>query len=239
MKKAAQRDRWMQVFLAQARGPTRNGDLLRRAIDRALRIRAVREGKQRETIMDDALMETLQAVVEALESVGAVYTVTGSVASSIHGEPFSSLDVDLVLQASRGQVETLSETLSPRFYAPVDRLREAAERHDLANVVDNRTGLKVDLSFIGEDAFLREVLRRRVRMPIGTHPAELWFVTAEDVILLKLLCWKDTRSAKQWENALSVARVRGARLDWAYLFKQAHRLHLEDDLVNLRDEAGI
>ena len=56
---------------------------------------------------------------------------------------------------------------------------------------------------------------------------------------MKLLWRKDTQSRKQWENALSVVRVKGVSLDWKYLFEQARTLGLEDDLIKLRDEAGI
>ena len=56
---------------------------------------------------------------------------------------------------------------------------------------------------------------------------------------MKLLWRKDTQSTKQWDNALGVARVKGARMDWKYLFENAKSLGVEDDLIRLRDEAGI
>ncbi|MCH7793471.1 MAG: hypothetical protein IID31_14475 [Planctomycetes bacterium] len=56
---------------------------------------------------------------------------------------------------------------------------------------------------------------------------------------MKLLWRKDSRSQKQWENALSVVRVRGARLDWKYLFEQARELDLVEDLTALRDEGCV
>ena len=64
-------------------------------------------------------------------------------------------------------------------------------------------------------------------------------VTPEDIILMKLLWRRDSTSEKQWRDALSVARVKGARMDWKYLFEQAKRLGIEEDLITLRDEAGI
>jgi hypothetical protein len=64
-------------------------------------------------------------------------------------------------------------------------------------------------------------------------------VTAEDIILMKLLWRRESRSEKQWSNALSVARVKRAKLDWKYLLEQARSLGIEDDLVKLRDAAGI
>lgn len=234
-----ERDRMMQIHLAQARGPVRNGDLLRQAVDRALDIQVARAGEAGVRPMDDALIDMLCSICDALEKLDIPYAITGSIASGVHGEPFSSLVADLILAASASEAKTLSVEVSPRFYAPEDMLTEAARSFSFVNVVDNRTSLKVDLSFVGTDPFLRLALERRVRTRIGSHPREFWFVTAEDVILMKLVWRKETQSAKQWENALSVARIRGARMDWKYLFEQARSLGIEEDLIKLRDEAGI
>jgi len=232
------RDRWMQVFLTQARGAVRNGDHLRQAVDRTLRIRASRDS-EKIAFMDDALIEMLSSVADALDAASVTYAVTGSIASSVHGEPFASLDADIILIASRAQAGEIALSLQPRFYAPPDMLMEAAGRGSFANVVDNRTGLKVDFSFVSGDEFLQSVLRRRVLLPIGSHSRAFWFVTPEDVILMKLLWRKATQSAKQWENVLGVARVRGARMDWGYLMETARRLDIEQDLTRLRDQARI
>ncbi len=234
-----QRDRMMQIFLAQARGWKRNGDLLRCAVRTALAIQAHREHGREDIHMQDPLVDALNRVTQALEACGIDYAVTGSVATSVHGEPFSSLDVDLVVAGNAARAVKLAETLSPDFYAPADMLADAAERSAFVNVIDNKSGLKVDLSFIGSDTYLRQALGRRVRRTIGSAEPEFWFVTAEDAILMKLLWRKDTKSTKQWDNALGVARVRGARMDWKYLFENAKSLGVEDDLVRLRDEAGI
>jgi hypothetical protein len=234
-----EKDRNMQLFLAQARGFTRNGELLRQGVDRALAIRAAHNDKLGAYVMDDSLIESLTIVANALHDLGVQYAVTGSVASSIHGESSSTYDADVILLAGAKQAAALSAKLQPRFYAPEDMLMEAAEKQSFTNVVDNRTSFKVDLSFIGGDAFLVEVLRRRVQCPIGKSNQEFWFVTPEDVILMKLLWRKETKSSKQWDNALSVARFKGARMDWLYLFEQARTLGIEDDLEKLRDEAGI
>ncbi|MEK6675006.1 MAG: hypothetical protein AABZ47_05050 [Planctomycetota bacterium] len=234
-----ERDRTMQVHLAQARGTRRNGDLLRHSIDVMLNIRANKSESKDSTMTENVLIETLSAVVLALESESVPYAVTGSIASSVHGEPITSLDVDLIVHASRSQAANLSEKLQPRFYASADVLAEAADRFTLINVIDNRTSFKVDLSFVPPTGYLREVLSRRVRQRIGSTGPEFWFVTPEDIILMKLLWRKDTGSAKQWDNALGVARVRGARMDWKYLFDTARELGIEGDLIKLRDEAGI
>ena len=229
----------MQLFLAQARGPVRNGEMLRHAVARALRTRAANKNAMGDYMIEDPLVETLAFVTDALEEVGAAYAVTGSLASSVHGETTSTYDADLIVLASPKHVDALSTRLQPRFYAPRDMLLDAVSQNSFVNVVDGRTSYKVDLSFVGNDLFLGVALRRRVQRQIGQHPKLFWFVTSEDIVLMKLIWRKDTRSTKQWDNALSVVRFKGARMDWKYLFEQAAGLGIKDDLTRLRDEAGI
>lgn len=229
----------MQVYLAQARGRVRNGELLRAAYARAAQQLAIRNGMEVHSAMIDPLIETLSVVTGNLELLEIPYAITGSVASSAHGEPVQSMDADLILAALPTRAGALSRKLSPRFYAPEDMLVEASKTGGFINVIDGQTGMKIDLSFVGNDAFLQQCLGGRVRQRIGSHPREFWFVTPEDIILMKLLWRKETKSAKQWENALGVARYKGARMDWKYLFEQARALGLEQDLIKLRDEAGI
>lgn len=234
-----EKDRRMQIYLAQARGAVRNGDLLRQSTDAILMMRAAANGNNGGTVMANALIDMLAETVRVLDEEQVRYAVAGSVASSVHGEPLVSQDVDLILQATPGQAGSIARKLSPRFYAPEDMLVEAARAHSMANIVDNRTGLKVDLSFVATTGFLATVMARRMSMQIGSDGPEFRLVTAEDVILTKLVWPKDTRSQKQWGNELSVARVKGARMDWKYLLEQADSLGIKDDLVKLRDEAGI
>lgn len=232
------RDRRMQVFLAQARGVVRNGDLFRQSVDRALQILTNRNGVNGVT-MNDELVNTLEAVTTAMESLGISYAATGSVASSIHGEPHSTIDADLILVASAEHAKELSLRLSPRFYAPDDMLMQASRDGTMANVVDNRNGLKIDLSFVAGDVYLHRVMSRREKQRIGSSTQSFWLVTAEDVILMKLLWRVESQSSKQWNDALGVVQVRGNKLDWRYLRETAGQLGLTDDLIRLRDEGGV
>lgn len=187
----------------------------------------------------DSLLELLVHVTQALEDTGAVYAVTGSVASSIHGEPVTSMDVDIVADLSANQGAQLARSVSGRLYADEDMLRRAAIEHSMANLIDPASGYKVDISVLKQTPYHEQVLQRRVRI---THPdgkASFWVVSPEDTILMKLAWRKESRSQKQWANALSVARVRKNRLDWAYLRKWAGELGVEQDLDELLQEAGL
>ena len=188
---------------------------------------------------NDPLIGVLQATVSALEQAGIPYAVTGSVASAIHGEPFVSQDVDIVIRMSVEQARQVAQALPQRFYRSPERLEEVARSGGIANLIDVDSSLKVNLSVLPAGEYYDLVLARRAREMYGREGPAFYTVSAEDIILMKLLWRKDTRSSKQWENALSVVRVQGASMDWKYLFEQARSLGLEDDLTRLRDEGGI
>ena len=188
---------------------------------------------------DDPLIDVIQATVDVLDRAAVPYAITGSVASTLHGEPFQSQDVDIVLRMTVPQARQIAEELPQRFYRSAERLEHVAESGGIANLIDTDSGLKVDLSVLEAGAFYDSIVARRELLKYGPDGPAFYTVTAEDIILMKLLWRKDTRSAKQWENALGVARVQGAGMDWDYLFEQARMLGLEEDLRQLRDEARV
>lgn len=190
---------------------------------------------------DDPISQVLRDTTAVFEAQGIQYAITGSVASSIHGEPVTSQDIDIVVCMTPAQARELARALPPSYYRDEHRLIEIAEHSGLSNLVEMNLAYKVDISCPVRSEFVSSVFRRRRLAPIGPEPdaPQFYFVSPEDIILMKLEWRKDTGSRKQWENALGVVRVHGARLDWKYLFEQARALGIDSDLKALRDEGGV
>jgi len=188
---------------------------------------------------DDPFIDVITVIADLLELLRIPYAITGSVAAGVHGEPVTSQDVDFALRMTTEQARRLGETLPRRFYCTTERLQEVAREGGMINLIDQDSQWKVDLSVLPATPFYDSVMSRRREEKYGTEEPLFYTVTPEDLILMKLLWRKDTRSRKQWDNALSVAQVKGARMDWKYLFEQARSLGIEQDLIDLRDEAGI
>jgi len=188
---------------------------------------------------DEVFSDMLVAVCGPLEATGARYAITGSIASSIHGEPFDSRDVDICMYMTELGARRLHTLLPPRFYRDPDTLAAAARNHAMANLIDAVTGWKIDLCVLSDTPFYQSVLDRRIQMPFGVAGNLLWVVTPEDIILMKLEWRRDSRSVKQWDNALSVVRLQGVRLDFQYLRLWAGRLGLMADLEALFVQGGI
>jgi len=188
---------------------------------------------------DDPFLDVIQCIVEHLDKHKVSYAITGSVASGMHGEPVQSQDVDIAIRMLPSQARALASSLPERFYRSAEHLEEVSKTGGMANLIDSKTGLKIDLSVLENTPYYNEVMARRVLMPFDPLGPSYYVVTAEDIILMKLLWRRESKSEKQWSNALSVARIKRTMLDWKYLWEQARSLGIEGDLVKLRDEAGI
>lgn len=189
-------------------------------------------------MVETRFAELLRGVCEVLDRLGLVYAVTGSVASSIHGEPYASQDIDFCLHMDESQAAALADGLPSRFYRSKDALTQAASDRTIANIIDNETGLKIDLSVLPDEPFYDSVLSRRQQLAFEPGGSAIWVVSPEDVILMKLIWRRDTRSQKQWDNALSVARAQRGSLDIKYLRRWATAYKIEHDVENLLVEAG-
>ncbi len=188
---------------------------------------------------DDPFGDVVREVVEILDQAGVIYAITGSVASSTYGRAVTTQDIDIAVRMTPEQARTVARALPQKFYRSEDALVEAARSFGMANLIDTETQLTVDICALAPSDYHEQVFARRRIVELGPDRVPCCMVSPEDIILMKLVWRKESRSTKQWKAALGVARVRGARMDWKYLFEQAKALGLTDDLTALRDEAGI
>jgi len=74
----------------------------------------------------------VQRVLASLEKAEVPYMVTGSLASSMHGEPRSTHDIDLVIDPTRASLERLLEEFpAGEYYVSRDAALEALETRGL------------------------------------------------------------------------------------------------------------
>ena len=180
-------------------------------------------------------------VANALEQCGVRYLVGGSLASSVSGEPRSTLDVDLVVSLDLDQVEPLLALLGGEFYADAEMLREAVRTRSSANLIHRETSTKVDLFVLGGSPLDEEQMARRLRLRVTSDPAQFVYVyTPEDILLQKLRWYRlgDEVSDRQWRDILGIIMVQGARLDEPYLRRGADTLGVTDLLDRALLTAG-
>jgi len=173
--------------------------------------------------------EALGTLVRLLEELAIPYMVTGSVASSHHGRPRSTHDIDVVIDPTPVTLDPLVEGLTRSgFYVDAGRARDALRRRRLFNVIEDRTAVKIDLIVRKDRPFSVEELRRRQPARLGAE-LHVTLATPEDIVLSKLE-WarKGGGSAKQLDDVAGVVAVQGERLDVAYVERWARELGLLD-----------
>jgi hypothetical protein len=85
-------------------------------------------------------------VVQILESCGLRYLVGGSLASSMSGEPRSTLDVDIVVAMSESDVGKVTDALRTEFEVDELAVERAVRQRSSVNVFQRSSAIKVDFS---------------------------------------------------------------------------------------------
>jgi hypothetical protein len=177
---------------------------------------------------------------QILESVHIPYYVSGGVASSIHGEPRSTRDLDLVIEIQRDRIDLLVATLQAAgYYCPagaVEDLQRGRER--MLNITHTETIANADLYVTDTSAFAKSQMARRTLLDVEGMPA-FWLISPEDLLLQKLVWGSGNESQKQWRDVLGILKLQAANLDYVYLTEWAENLGLVDFISQAFTEAGI
>ena len=175
---------------------------------------------------------------EALERAGVPYMLTGSFASSVHGVPRATHDVDVVIAPTREQLLALLDQFpDTEYYVSRDAALDALARRSQFNVVDFTSGWKIDLIVRKARDFSREEFDRRRAMDLDG--VRLDVASPEDVLIAKLEWAKQCASERQLDDAAGVIRSQGEKLDIAYVERWVQALGLDDEWQRASNRAAL
>jgi hypothetical protein len=190
--------------------------------------------------MNDLRDAALQ-LVRALELLQIDYAIGGSFASSVHGIARATQDLDVVAAVTLSLAEPLADLLKDSFYADAGQIRDAIRQRRSFNVIHLATAFKIDLFPASSHPLGTQQISRR-QYPktalLGGDPLTLPVVSAEDILLAKLLWYQDggRSSERQWNDLRNILKVQGDRLDRGYLQEWAAHLAVTGLLVRLLNE---
>mgnify|MGYP001598145564 CR=1 FL=1 len=175
-----------------------------------------------EQVRDYELKAFFTYVIDVLERLGIPYMVVGGFAAILYGEPRLTIDVDIV-------VDMRSEHVGPfvaafpvsEYYVSEEGIRDSLQRRFPFNVIQPKTGAKVDLVPLPRDPFTRAAFGRRQRMEYDEVGHSATFITVEDIILAKLLAYRETGSDKHLRDARGVLAMQEEHLDLEVLRRSA------------------
>lgn len=172
---------------------------------------------------------------------GIAYVVGGSLASSMHGEPRSTLDVDVVADIRSHQLANLVAALADEYYLDADVAAEAVANATSFNAIHTSTSVKVDVFVAGDDRFEAERLRAAVEVAMGSTPGTRLRIDAAAHLLLRKLEWYRRGgevSERQWRDVVGIAAAQGDRLDRGVLDRWASALGVQDLVDRLLTAPG-
>jgi hypothetical protein len=163
-----------------------------------------------------SLAAVLAGTVARLERAGVPYMITGSVASSFHGEPRATRDLDVVIDPDAGGVERLVGQLhADGWYVEADAAHRALADRTQFNAIDAATGWKVDFVVRRDRPFSREEFGRRSSANLLGTPT--WIASPEDTIVAKLEWASAGGSERQLADVAAMLDIGGDSLDLAYI----------------------
>ncbi len=176
------------------------------------------------------LPEAFQQVRIALDAAGVTYAIGGSWASTVHGEPRHTNDIDFVTNLDSNLLPPFLQALAPGFYFDAESALEALKMGRPFNVIHQQLGYKFDF-FPVTDAHGDAELGRRIGVVLpGLDREPVSVISAEDTILAKLRWYRDGGevSERQWRDIAGIIAASGQQLDRRYLEHWAQELNLTE-----------
>src|SRR3954465_13756317 len=95
--------------------------------------------------MNSEIIQIALRVIDALEDLQIPYHVGGSFASSLHGVPRQTRDLDLVIDLPPARIPLFASRFQDEFYLDTEAISRAIQRHSHFNLIHLTTGFKIDL----------------------------------------------------------------------------------------------
>lgn len=108
------------------------------------------------------------------------------------------------------------------YYCNIDAVKEAVKNKSMFNIIDHSSGFKADFVILKNEPFRQTEFNRRAEVDFFGIP--IYIVTAEDLLLSKLIWIQQIQSNLQMEDIKNLSTVQS--LDWGYINNWIENLKL-------------
>ena len=150
-------------------------------------------------------LDAIERLVDIFDTVGIVYAIGGSIASSFHGAMRYTQDADMAVRSFLPLADQFFNLAKNEFYVSEQAMRDALNSAGSFNVIHFETAFKIDVFVLGPGEFEQHVLERREKVRLNdVSRRDVCVVSPEDIILLKLRWFLATEctSQQQWADIL-------------------------------------
>lgn len=173
-----------------------------------------------------------------LDDLNVPYALGGSLASSLVGEPRSTIDVDMATKLDSSTIEHFLEKIPEGFYTPKETIRSAIKTCSSFNLIDTNNSLKIDIFIAGDSILDRLQMDNRIFVEIPESQHGIWITSPEDQVLRKLHWYIQSEKvlSRQVADIKGILRINENRLDMQYIKENATKLGLLDALNDILAE---
>ena len=176
-------------------------------------------------------LDVLKLVVERLQCAAIAYMISGSIALNYYAQPRLTRDIDIVVALRLADAARVIDLFVEDFYIDADAIRSAIAQLGMFNIIHYDHVMKVDFIVRKDTPYRHEEFARRCAVDIDG--VTMWLVTAEDLLLSKLVWAAESRSEVQLQDVRNLIRS-VADLDWTYIEHWASALTLDEMLREVR-----
>lgn len=164
----------------------------------------------------------LVKIAGILRDLGIPYAVTGGVAVTIWGRARYTADIDIVVDIAPQKLKQLPPALlkiDEGVYLDIeaDMPINLVKQRRRFNLIHPQSGVKADFIIKKDDEFSQMELKRAIKKDF--HGQEIYFISPEDLILIKLKWYKESESSRHLEDAESILKI--SKVDLGYIEKWA------------------
>ncbi|MBA4138924.1 MAG: hypothetical protein H0X70_00210 [Segetibacter sp.] len=168
------------------------------------------------------MLAFLQYIIQFLNNRNIPYMLSGSVALSVYTLPRATRDFDFIIHLKPEDADAFVANFKEGYYCDADAVKDAIKSNSMFNIIDHASGFKADFIILKDTKYRQTELKRRKTVDFSGLPIQI--VSAEDLLLSKLIWIQEVQSSLQIEDIKNLYTVDG--LDWEYIYGWIKLLNL-------------
>ena len=169
------------------------------------------------------ILDLLKRITQSLDDADILYMVSGSMALITYTVPRMTRDIDIVIELSAHDVVKFCAIFKTGFYIDSETVAEEVKRRGMFNVIDHKTGYKIDFIVRKNSVYRQTEFDRRIKTNVFGF--DIWLVSLEDLIISKIIWIQELQSDRQISDIENLLTNEDA--DKTYIRDWCQKLHLE------------
>jgi len=175
-------------------------------------------------------LDILRDVTRKFDQLNIQYMLTGSLAMSYYSQPRMTRDIDLVVNISQTSIKKMETLFVADYYISIDSVIKAIDNEFMFNLIHTESSIKVDCIVRKKEEYRLTEFERRQKIRLTDF--DIYIVSKEDLIISKLIWFKDSNSELQKKD---IKNLLVSGYDNDYLQRWIVRLNLKkhyEDVLN-------